>query len=184
MWQFSPAKTARKGAVKHRARYAQLYASPFFARSHTLHPPPPFPTPPPPDRQTDYLPSSLLLSLTRLCCEIYPDRFYLTTPRQHLANTFSFLPSIASTMSQTAVFPRSHVGFDSITSQIERKLLKRGFQFNVICVGKSRPTMPFTAACEPLADLSLRPDGAREIHPHQHYLCRSPHRFQRPSDSR
>lgn len=43
----------------------------------------------------------------------------------------------ANTMSsqQNAVFPRSHVGFDSITSQIERKLLKRGFQFNVICVG-------------------------------------------------
>ena len=40
-------------------------------------------------------------------------------------------------MSQAAtVFPRSHVGFDSITSQIERKLLKRGFQFNVICVGR------------------------------------------------
>lgn len=37
---------------------------------------------------------------------------------------------------QQAVFPRSHVGFDSITSQIERKLLKRGFQFNVICVGR------------------------------------------------
>jgi len=33
------------------------------------------------------------------------------------------------------VNPKSHVGFDSITSQIERKLLKRGFQFNVICVG-------------------------------------------------
>lgn len=32
--------------------------------------------------------------------------------------------------------PKSHVGFDSITTQIERKLLKRGFQFNVICVGK------------------------------------------------
>lgn len=31
----------------------------------------------------------------------------------------------------------SYVGFDSITSQIERKLLKRGFQFNVICVGMS-----------------------------------------------
>lgn len=31
--------------------------------------------------------------------------------------------------------PNSHVGFDSITSQIEKKLLKRGFQFNVICVG-------------------------------------------------
>jgi septin 3/9/12 len=36
----------------------------------------------------------------------------------------------------SAIFPQSHVGFDSITSQIERKLLKRGFQFNVICVGK------------------------------------------------
>ena len=36
---------------------------------------------------------------------------------------------------QNAVFPRSHVGFDSITQQIEKKLLKRGFQFNVICVG-------------------------------------------------
>lgn len=34
-----------------------------------------------------------------------------------------------------SVFPQSHVGFDSITSQIERKLLKRGFQFNVMCVG-------------------------------------------------
>jgi septin 3/9/12 len=37
---------------------------------------------------------------------------------------------------ETSVYPRSHVGFDSITSQIEKKLLKRGFQFNVICVGK------------------------------------------------
>jgi septin family protein len=36
-----------------------------------------------------------------------------------------------------SVFPKSHVGFDSITTQIEKKLLKRGFQFNVICVGKS-----------------------------------------------
>ncbi|CEJ79945.1 Putative Septin [[Torrubiella] hemipterigena] len=37
----------------------------------------------------------------------------------------------------TTIFPQSHVGFDSITSQIERKLLKRGFQFNVICVGQT-----------------------------------------------
>ena len=34
------------------------------------------------------------------------------------------------------VVPKSHVGFDSITTQIERKLLKRGFQFNIICVGE------------------------------------------------
>ncbi|THC98226.1 hypothetical protein EYZ11_002308 [Aspergillus tanneri] len=44
--------------------------------------------------------------------------------------------STAST-SPATVFPRSHVGFDSITSQIERKLLKRGFQFNVMCVGQT-----------------------------------------------
>ena len=29
----------------------------------------------------------------------------------------------------------SYVGFDTITQQIEHKLLKRGFQFNVILVG-------------------------------------------------
>jgi septin 3/9/12 len=34
------------------------------------------------------------------------------------------------------IYPTSHVGFDSITSQIEKKLVKRGFQFNIICVGK------------------------------------------------
>ncbi|EPS37053.1 hypothetical protein H072_9348 [Dactylellina haptotyla CBS 200.50] len=39
--------------------------------------------------------------------------------------------------SAATVHPRSHVGFDSITQQIERKLLKRGFQFNVICVGQT-----------------------------------------------
>ena len=31
----------------------------------------------------------------------------------------------------------SYVGFDTITQQIEHKLLKRGFQFNVIVVGMS-----------------------------------------------
>lgn len=42
-------------------------------------------------------------------------------------------------MPAASIYPQSHVGFDSITSQIERKLLKRGFQFNVICVGKVAP---------------------------------------------
>lgn len=32
----------------------------------------------------------------------------------------------------------SYVGFDTITQQIEHKLLKRGFQFNVIVVGMYR----------------------------------------------
>lgn len=33
--------------------------------------------------------------------------------------------------------PQKYVGFDTITTQIENRLLKRGFQFNVMCVGKS-----------------------------------------------
>jgi len=45
-------------------------------------------------------------------------------------------PQIKSTIQQP-VLPESHVGFDTITDQIERKLLKRGFQFNVICVGQT-----------------------------------------------
>lgn len=56
-----------------------------------------------------------------------------------LRKLYQELPSaaiMATGMPQgNAVFPRSHVGFDSITQQIEKKLLKRGFQFNVICVG-------------------------------------------------
>ena len=48
-------------------------------------------------------------------------------------------PHVMSTLQQP-LQPQSHVGFDSITSQIERKLLKRGFQFNVICVGSSSPS--------------------------------------------
>jgi septin 3/9/12 len=44
-----------------------------------------------------------------------------------------------ATSPPTTIYPNSHVGFDSITSQIERKLLKRGFQFNVICVGTCAP---------------------------------------------
>ncbi len=45
----------------------------------------------------------------------------------------------------------SYVGFDSITQQIEHKLLKRGFQFNVIVVGTSGPPLRlssiFQAGC-------------------------------------
>ncbi|KAM0756012.1 cell division/GTP binding protein [Meredithblackwellia eburnea MCA 4105] len=45
----------------------------------------------------------------------------------------------ASTGAQQQEITRLHsyVGFDSITKQIEHKLLKRGFQFNVIAVGQT-----------------------------------------------
>ena len=56
-----------------------------------------------------------------------------------------------ATMPAATIYPQSHVGFDSITSQIERKLLKRGFQFNVICVGKLTSIRSFQASvrCRP-----------------------------------
>ncbi|KAL2430437.1 Septin-like protein spn2 [Exophiala dermatitidis] len=62
-----------------------------------------------------------------------------------------------------AVFPRSHVGFDSITQQIEKKLLKRGFQFNIICVGQTglgKSTLINTIFASHLIDSKgrLRPD--------------------------
>lgn len=56
-------------------------------------------------------------------------------------------------MPAASIYPQSHVGFDSITSQIERKLLKRGFQFNVICVGKSALPHQLTAS----ASINKRP---------------------------
>jgi septin 3/9/12 len=43
---------------------------------------------------------------------------------------------MAAYNSQQAVYPSSYVGFDSITQQIEKKSIKRGFQFNIICVGR------------------------------------------------
>lgn len=38
---------------------------------------------------------------------------------------------------ETIVQPLKYVGFDTITSQIENRLLKRGFQFNIMVVGRS-----------------------------------------------
>ena len=50
--------------------------------------------------------------------------------------------STTSAQQAQSVFPKNHVGFDSITQQIEKKCLKRGFQFNVICVGASSHLSP------------------------------------------
>lgn len=60
-----------------------------------------------------------------------------TSSRSTTAKVFKMASALASAQPQS-VFPKSHVGFDSITTQIEKKLLKRGFQFNVICVGMSK----------------------------------------------
>jgi len=58
-----------------------------------------------------------------------------------LAPFFSFQLSTVTPPMATAdvqeIRATSYVGFDSITQQIEHKLLKRGFQFNVIVVGQT-----------------------------------------------
>ena len=48
----------------------------------------------------------------------------------------------------------SYVGFDSITQQIEYKILKRGFQFNVIIVCTSHP--PISLPCASLSNSWIR----------------------------
>ncbi|KAI1354225.1 Septin-type guanine nucleotide-binding (G) domain-containing protein [Xylaria sp. FL0043] len=82
-------------------------------------------------------------------------------------------------MATPTVYPNSHVGFDSITSQIERKLLKRGFQFNVICVGQTglgKSTLINTIFASHLIDSKGRmlPDepirSTTEIHPVSHII--------------
>jgi hypothetical protein len=61
-----------------------------------------------------------------------------------------------ASMPAATIYPQSHVGFDSITSQIERKLLKRGFQFNVICVGQySRSSPPARCLLHLVYELGL-----------------------------
>lgn len=84
-------------------------------------------------------------------------------------------PNIMSTQS-SPVMPKSHVGFDSITTQIERKLLKRGFQFNIICVGRFKPMKNFLHP----GSHCCRPDRSWEIDPDKYHLCLSSHRLQGP----
>ena len=77
------------------------------------------------------------------------------------------------------VNPQSHVGFDSITSQIERKLLKRGFQFNVICVGMlEQPAVKVTYELT-----VVRSNRSGEVYAHQHHLCLPPYRLKGSSGS-
>lgn len=62
--------------------------------------------------------------------------------------------------------PANHVGFDSITNQIERRLLRRGFQFNVMVVGQSglgKTTLVNTLFASHLVDSSGRKDPSEEF---------------------
>ncbi len=83
----------------------------------------------------------------------------------------------------------SYVGFDSITQQIEHKLLKRGFQFNVIVVGMSRPLFFSLVSSEPAAFfveeqslihrfMATRSNWFGKVDPHQHCVRVTPHRLE------
>lgn len=56
-------------------------------------------------------------------------------PTLSIESNMSTLPNNAAPLPETQ--PKSYVGFDTITSQIEHRILKRGFQFNVMVVGHS-----------------------------------------------
>lgn len=75
--------------------------------------------------------------------------------------------------------PSKYVGFDTITSQIENRLLKRGFAFNIMVVGKSglgKTTLVNTLFSAKLADSLGRRDAEEpfeqttEIKVHSHVL--------------
>ena len=122
-----------------------LYAATLSPSSHTTA-----------DRST--LPHHVLLLITRRSLNSSTTSIH-SPPHTHQHTTLTTLSDemAAATMNAQppqSVFPKSHVGFDSITTQIEKKLLKRGFQFNVICVGMSdqqycaNGDVPFSASTE------------------------------------
>ena len=84
--------------------------------------------------------------------------------------------NVMSTQSNP-VMPKSHVGFDSITTQIERKLLKRGFQFNVICVGKLKSIAGGSIRTTDWLMVN-RTNGPGQIHSDKHHLRIAPYRLQ------
>ena len=70
---------------------------------------------------------------------------------------------MAAAYQTQSIFPDSYVGFDSITKQIEKKSVKRGFQFNVICVGKLHHELDTRGTA---TDTMCRPDWSRKVDAH------------------
>ncbi len=66
-----------------------------------------------------------------------------------------------TSVSSEEIRASSYVGFDSITSQIEHKLLKRGFQFNVIVVGTYAGTRVMSRVVNQC--IKYRSDGSRKV---------------------
>ena len=64
-------------------------------------------------------------------------------PRSFVSFSYSAYSSTAkmSQVQSDEIRANAYVGFETITRQIEHKLLKRGFQFNVIVVGAYSPSV-------------------------------------------
>ncbi|ORY20211.1 septin ring protein [Naematelia encephala] len=86
--------------------------------------------------------------------------------------------AVASAMPED-ITASSYVGFDSITQQIEHKLLKRGFQFNVMVVGQTglgKSTLVNTLFASHLIDskgrteVDIAPRATTEIHNQAHTI--------------
>jgi septin 3/9/12 len=78
----------------------------------------------------------------------------------------SIAGGVSVEMTDAIITPSSHVGFDSITLQIERRLLKRGFQFNLMVVGQSglgKTTLVNTLFASPLIQSSGRKSATEPI---------------------
>lgn len=120
----------------------------------------------------------------------YPS-FTPTPTTTTIPTLFTMATTTTPSVPTATVFPRSHVGFDSITSQIERKLLKRGFQFNVMCVGMytasdSFPRYPdclFGSSADCALFIVNRPDRSWKVDSDQHHFRFPPDRFQGSSHS-
>lgn len=74
-------------------------------------------------------------------------------------------PSVANQTAFETVQPLSYVGFDTITRQIEHRMLKKGFQFNIMVVGHSglgKSTLINTLFASHLIDSTSGRDITRE----------------------
>ncbi len=80
---------------------------------------------------------------------------------------FEILHSFWSHLKMSAqVQPNNYVGFDTITSQIEHRLVKRGFHFNLMLVGHSglgKTTLVNTLFSSHLVDSSGRKSASEPV---------------------